>query len=175
MVAAFELIDTSIKVGLGAFISWFTTYWLAGVRFRQNRKVDKVEHHRDLMEDVARNAEQVHHVFTKYFEMIQEYMNATRNGYDWPQSRRSELFLILDELVASFNDLTTAESKLLLLKEKRLYTSLRKFRSKVVFFRRHFYIDKKDLNEQEAHDIKREVGKLREQFFDALSEKYSAV
>ncbi len=175
MVGALELIDTSVKVGLGAFISWFTTYWLAGMRFRQNRNQDKVVHHRNLMEDVARNAEQVHHVFTKYFEMIQEYMNATRNGYDWPQSRRSELYLILDELVGSFNDLTAAESKLLLLNEKRLYNALRKFRSKVVFFRRHFYIDKKDLNEQEAHDIKREVGKLREQFFDALSEKYSAV
>ena len=111
----------------------------------------------------------------KYFELINEYMNATKNRYDWPQSRRSELYLVLDELVHSFNELTAAESKLLLLNEKSLYKSLRKFRSKVIFFRRHFYIDKKDLNEQEAQEIKREVSKLREQFFDSLSHRYADV
>jgi len=45
----------------------------------------------------------------------------------------------------------------------------------VIFFRRHYYIDKTDLNNQEAQDIKREVSKLREQFFDALSDRYAQV
>ena len=175
MIAAFELIDTGMKVGLGAFISWFTTYWFTGVKFRQSRQQQRMDHHRELMQDVARQAEQVHHVFMKYFELIHEYITATKARYDWPQSRRAELYLVVDEMVASFNDLTSAESKLLLLNEKKLYKCLRKFRTRVVFFRRHFYIDKKDLSEQEAADIKREISKLREEFFDALSEKYAMV
>ncbi len=175
MISAFELIDTSIKVGLGAFISWFSIFWLSGVRFRHSRQQQRVDHHRDLMQDIACEAEQVHHVFMKYYELMHEYMTATKAHYDWPQTRRSELYLVVDELVHSFNELTAAESKLLLLNEKNLYKALRKFRNRVVFFRRHFYIDKKDLSEQEASEIKREISKLREQFFDTLSEKYATV
>lgn len=175
MIEVIEIIDTSIKVALGALIAGLSGYWLSGMRIKQNRQQQKLDHQRDLIEGIAQQAEQVHHIFMKYFELIQEYMNATKNRYDWPQSRRSELYLVLDELVQSFNELTAAESKLLLLNEKPLYKSLRKFRSKVVFFRRHFYIDKKDLSDQEAQDIKREVSKLREQFFDALSDRYAQV
>ncbi len=175
MVEVIELLDTSIKVALGALITGLSGYWLSGIRTKQNRNQQKIDHKRDLMEGIAQQAEQVHHVFMKYFELIQEYMNATQNRYDWPQGRRSELYLVVDELVQSFNDLTAAESKLLLLDEKPLYKSLRKFRSKVIFFRRHFYIDKKDLNDKEAQELKREVSKLREQFFDALSDSYAQV
>lgn len=169
------ILDTSIKITLGAMIAGLSGYWLSGMRTKQNRAQQRLDHQRDLLEGIAQQAEQVHHVFMKYFELMNEYMNATKNRYDWPQSRRSELYLVLDELVHSFNELTAAESKLLLLNEKPLYKSLRKFRSKVIFFRRHFYIDKKDLSEQEAQDIKREVSKLREQFFDALSHRYAEV
>lgn len=175
MVEVIELLDTSIKVALGALITGLSGYWLSGIRTKQSRNQQKIDHKRDLMEGIAQQAEQVHHVFMKYFELIQEYMNATQNRYDWPQGRRSELYLVVDELVQSFNDLTAAESKLLLLDEKPLYKSLRKFRSKVIFFRRHFYIDKKDLNDKEAQELKREVSKLREQFFDALSDSYAQV
>jgi len=169
------ILDTSIKVTLGAIIAGISSYWLSVMRTKQNRNQQRLDHQRDLLEGIAQQAEQVHHVFMKYFELMNEYMNATKNHYDWPQSRRSELYLVLDELVQSFNELTAAESKLLLLNEKSLYKSLRKFRSKVIFFRRHFYIDKKDLNEQEAIELRREVSKLREQFFDALSERYAEV
>ncbi len=175
MIEIIDLLDTTIKIALGALITGFSGYWLSGMRSTQNRKQQKIEHQRDLMEGIAQQAEQVHHVFMKYFELIQEYMNATQNRYDWSESRRSELYLVVDELVQSFNELSAAESKLLLLDEKPLYKSLRKFRSKVIFFRRHFYIDKKDLNDKEAQDIKKEVSKLREQFFDALSDRYAQV
>ncbi|QIZ83490.1 energy transducer TonB [Bermanella marisrubri] len=170
-----ELLDSSIKITLGAIIAGLTAYWMSGSRVKQHLNQQKIQHQRDLIEGIAQQSEQVHHVFMKYFELIIEYMNATRNGYDWPQSRRSELYLVLDEMVHSFNELTAAESKLLLLNEKMLYKTLRKFRNKVVFFRRHFYIDKKDLSEQEAQDIKREISKLREQFFAELSACYAKV
>ena len=175
MVEVISLLDTTAKVALGALIAGLSGYWLSGMRTKQNRNQQRTEHHRAIIEDIAQQAEQVHHVFMKYFELIQEYMNATKNRYDWPESRKSELYLVIDELVSSFNELTAAESKLLLLNEKRLYKGLRKFRSKVIFFRRHFYIDKKDLSDNEAQDIKREVSKLREQFFDALSDRYAQV
>ncbi len=175
MVEIIDLLDTTLKISLGALITGMSGYWLSGMRNTQSRKQQKIEHQRDLMEGIAQQAEQVHHVFMKYFELMQEYMNATQNRYDWSESRRSELYLVVDELVHSFNELSAAESKLLLLNEKPLYKSLRKFRSKVIFFRRHFYIDKKDLNDKEAQDIKKEVSKLREQFFDALSDRYAQV
>jgi len=175
MIDALAILDTTAKVALGALIAAMSAYWLSGMRVKHNLSQQRTEHQREIIEGVAQQAEQVHHVFMKYFELIQEYMNATKNRYDWPESRKSELYLVIDELVHSFNELTTAESKLLLLNEKHLYKSLRKFRSKVVFFRRHFYIDKKDLSDREAQDIKREISKLREQFFDALSARYAQV
>jgi hypothetical protein len=175
MIEVISLLDTTAKVALGALIAGMSGYWLSGMRIKQNLNQQRTEHQREIIEGVAHQAEQVHHVFMKYFELIQEYMNATKNRYDWSESRKSEFYLVIDELVQCFNELSAAESKLLLLNEKHLYKSLRKFRSKVIFFRRHFYIDKKDLNEKEAQDLKREISKLREQFFDALSDRYAQV
>lgn len=175
MIEVIGILDTTAKVALGALIAGMSAYWLSGMRTKQNIKQQRTDHQRAIIEGIAQQAEQVHHVFMKYFELMNEYMNATQNRYDWPESRKSELYLVVDELVQCFNELTSAESKLLLLNEKRLYKSLRRFRSKVIFFRRHFYIDKKDLNEKEAQEIKREISKLREQFFDALSECYAQV
>jgi hypothetical protein len=175
MIEVISLLDTTAKVALGALIAGMSGYWLSGMRIKQNLTQQRTEHHREIIEGVAQQAEQVHHVFMKYFELIQEYMNATKNRYDWPESRKSEFYLVIDELVQCFNELSSAESKLLLLNEKQLYKSLRKFRSKVIFFRRHFYIDKIDLNDKEAQELKREISKLREQFFDSLSDRYAQV
>ncbi|MFT6326159.1 MAG: hypothetical protein ACJA0E_001777 [Bermanella sp.] len=175
MIEVISLLDTTAKVALGALIAGMSGYWLSGMRVKQNVNQQRSDNQREIIESVAQQAEQVHHVFMKYFELMQEYMNATKNRYDWPESRKSEFYLVIDELVQCFNELSAAESKLLLLNEKSLYKSLRKFRSKIIFFRRHFYIDKIDLNEKEASEIKREISKLREQFFDSLSDRYAQV
>jgi hypothetical protein len=175
MIEVISLLDTTAKVALGALIAAMSGYWLSGMRVKQNASQQRSHNQRAIIESVAQQAEQVHHVFMKYFELMQEYMNATKNRYDWPESRKSEFYLVIDELVQCFNELSAAESKLLLLNEKHLYKSLRKFRSKIIFFRRHFYIDKKDLSMKEASEIKREISKLREQFFDSLSDRYAQV
>lgn len=173
MSGLYELADTALKIGLGAMISGLSAYWLSNSQYKRKTSEQRQQQQRMLIEDAAVQAEQIHYIFLKYFELMQEYMHSLQNRYDWPQTRRSELYLVLDELVQGFNNLTAAESKLLLLNEKNLYKSLRKMRSRIVFFRRQFYIDKKDLNEQEALEIRRDVGKMREEFFDALSAKYA--
>ena len=87
MIEVISLLDTTAKVALGALIAGISGYWLSGMRIKQNVEQQRSDNQRAIIESVAQQAEQVHHVFMKYFELIQEYMNATKNRYDWPESR----------------------------------------------------------------------------------------
>ena len=172
MTNLYDLLDTAVKIGMGATITALTTYLITRLKFKNQQEDIQQERHRGLLEDVAKHAEEVNHVYLKYWEMMLEYTHALQSGFEWPQNRRNELFLIIDELVLVFNELTIAESKLLLLGEKAVYRSLRRYRHKVVQFRRNFSVDKKQLSESEAQDMKKEISEAREQFYEALSKRY---
>ena len=172
MTDLYELLDTAVKIGMGATISAIASISLSRLHFKQKQSDLRQDRHRSLLEDVAKHAEEVNHVYLKYWEMMIEYIHALQAGFDWPQNRRNELFLIIDELIIVFNELTIAESKLLLLGEKNVYRNLRKYRHKVVQFRRHFSLDKKQLSESEAQEMKKEISEAREQFYEVLSKSY---
>lgn len=162
------LIDTSIKVGLGALIVGLFS-WLLNYRRGSSKALSRNVRRLELFEDISRDVGNVNHIFAKYSSLIIE---STRFGLRWPKARQDELERVNTELVSVFKNLADAESKLLMLGEKTMEKTLRLYGAKIAYFRKHVYMGRQDISDEEIGQIKRQITQLREQFYDMLSRKY---
>ncbi|MFC3852528.1 hypothetical protein ACFOSD_00470 [Salinispirillum marinum] len=134
-----------------------------------------VQTRRALLESVAQNVSEVHHVYQQFLAMALEF---SRHGNSWPNQRKEELRRITDELVNAFRHLTEAEATLLLLGEKKLERALRIYGSKIVHLRRQIYADKATFSGEDIQGLdhlRKEIAELRETFYDALSQRFKTV
>lgn len=172
MATLIDVLDTTVKIGLGALISAAATYLHSKHRDKAESAKEYERRHRSLLEQVAEQAELLNHVYLKYWALVIEWVRYERNGKEWPKERRLELDENKAELFASFGSLTSAESKLLLIGENEAYSKLRQLGEAVVQFRRTCYVDKKSLTEEEIEKKKMEIKKLREELYEILSNTY---
>ncbi|GAA5316874.1 MAG: hypothetical protein AseanaTS_20780 [Candidatus Pelagadaptatus aseana] len=161
------LIDTSVKIALGAIIA-AACLWLAGRR-NPLTPTDKSNRRIEILEDVSSNVGNVNHIFAKYSSLVIE---STRFGNQWPEARKEELTRVNSELVQEFKKMADAEAKLLMLGEKALEKTLRLYGARIAHFRKQVYVGRQDISEQDIVALKQEILKLREQFYDILSQKY---
>ncbi len=164
------LIDTSLKVALGAAITLVAGWAMnrgkavfgTGEPTPENRRLE-------LLEQVSADVGNVNHIFAKYAALVIE---STRFGARWPAARRAELEKVNQELVAAFKKMADAESRLLMLGEKLMEKTLRLYSAKIAYFRKQVYVGRQDIGEKEIAAIRQEIAQLREQFYDILSKKY---
>lgn len=162
-----SLIDTLLKVGLGALIAglslWFGQKRLAFTgSAKPNRRME-------IFESVSGDVGNVNHIFAKYSSLVIE---STRFGNRWPAARKEELEQVNNELVEEFRKMAGAEDKLLMIGEKALEKTLRLYGAKIAQFRKQVYVGRQDISEQEIVQLKQEIAQLREKFYDILSHKY---
>jgi len=162
-----QLVDTSMKVGIGILIA--TMFAILLFHRRQPRPVKAEQRRLEVLESIAADVGNVSHIFAKYSALVVE---SIRFGSKWPDSRKQELDNISQALVDEFKKLSDAESKLLMLGEKLLEKNLRLYGSKVANFRRQVYVGRTDISEDDILALKRDINLLREQFYDFLSKKY---
>lgn len=172
MATLIDVLDTSVKIGLGAGISAIATYWHAKQRYKAESAKEYEKRHRTLLEQVAEQIEQLNHVYLKYWALVVEWVRYRKNGNEWPKERRSELDATKAELFSTFSSITSAESKLLLVAENDAYLKLRELAEAIVRFRRTCYVDSDSLTEEEMDAKKVEIKKLREDLYDLLSSTY---
>lgn len=162
-----QILDTSIKVGLGALICGFCV-WLSNKR--PGEPTLKRNHRRlEILESVSLDVGNINHLFAKYSSLVIESIHYQGR---WPQARRDELQKVNAELVKEFRKMAHAEANLLMLGEKNLETTLRLYGAKIAHFRKQVYTGRQDITEQEVINLKQDIAKLRETFYDLLSKKY---
>ncbi|ART83028.1 hypothetical protein CBP31_10670 [Oceanisphaera profunda] len=172
MTTLIDVLDTAVKIGLGAVITAFATHWHSKQKGKSESIREYEKRHRTLLEQVAEQTEQLNHVYLKYWALVVEWIRFNKNGKEWPQSRKDELEEVKAELFSTFGSLTNAESKLLLVGEHEAYSKLRELGEAVVQFRRSCYVDKETLTEEEIEEKKIQIKKLREDLYKMLSETY---
>lgn len=163
-----QLIDTSVKVSLGALLTGFFV-WLHHWKKSQTGENALLNRRIELLEKIAADVGSVSHAFSKYSSLISE---SIKFGDRWPTSRKDELALINKELVQQFNKLAEAEATLLMLGEKNMEKTLRFYGAKIAIFRKEAYVGRQDITTDEINKIKLEINQLRENFYDILSRKY---
>ena len=163
-----DIVDTAVKIGLGALISGVATYWVAQHRAKSESVGEYNSRHRALVEKVAEEVEELHHTYLKYWALVIEWLRNSREGTRWPSGRKEELERTKDELFHGFKSLSAAEGKLMLVAEKQGAAALREYGEAVVAFRRSYYMGNKVVTEEQLDSAKSQIRNLRETFFDIV-------
>ncbi len=165
-----QIIDTSIKIGIGAIISLLLCSILMMRRNNTQNNTPKLSNRKlEILETISADVGNISHIFSKYSTLVVE---SIRYGAQWPTSRRQELDAISLELVSEFRKLADAEAKLLMLGEKTLEKNLRMYGARIAHFRKNVYVGRQDIEESDIAALKKDINLLREQFYEFLSRKY---
>lgn len=121
-----------------------------------------------LLEEVALQTGQVHHLFQTYIGLLIE---AARKQPGQTPSQQEELSTVEQQLHAALDDLPLADARLLLLNETTLGKVLRLYGSRITQLRHQQSGGKKD-TEEELKNRLRDINSLRDKFFSSLSDRY---
>jgi hypothetical protein len=108
MTTPYEVLDTAVKIGLGAIISGIVTY----VMFKLNKNQERVQRRRELLEDVSKHVANVDRAGLRYWHAL----NRAENLPDYASDAQSKIDNIIEEVSV---DSTTVQATLWLLGENR--------------------------------------------------------
>ena len=162
-----ELIETIAMLLLGAIFGGLSVFFSVREKLRQVSE-HKSQRRTTLLEEVAEDLGKITHVYNKYASLINEIgPKAERMSLQ----QQKELEALSEDLVKVFEQVSVAESKLLLLGEKRLQKSMKLYTGKMAQFRKQFYPGRYQ-NAEQPTVFKKELATARDQFYDTLSERY---
>jgi len=171
-VTPLEVIDTAVKVGLGAAISGLSAYWMGKSKARDDLRRERLTRHHGLLEKSAEQIESFSHVILRYWALMIEWVRARDQGFVLQPHRAEELAKSKAELFNAFSDLTSAEAKLLLLGHAEAQKRLRIFGELSKQIRREAFEGNKSLTEQKMEDFRTQLLTAREALFSEVSRIY---
>lgn len=99
MTTLIEILDTSVKIGLGALISGITTYWVTINKHSHELKHELLRRRRVILEDVAEQIEGVYHGYLLYSGDVLRRIRCHEAGDKWPDAYESTLRLKYDNVL----------------------------------------------------------------------------
>lgn len=122
-----------------------------------------------LVEEVALQTGTLHHRFQRYCSLLSELSRADQG---LSANRQLELDKAHQELAILTEELSEADSKLLLLDEVALARALRVYAGKIQALRRQYPGNRQQLTEELLKKHLQEVNTLRDKLFSSLSRRY---
>ena len=168
MVTSLDILDTAVKIGLGAIITAASAFALASKQHRSDVAKERLRRRQELMESVAQDVAAFTHITLKYWARMTNWIAFRDAGEDPPQGREAELQSLKDELFNAFQGMTAAEGKLLLLGETNAQELLREYGDLVGRFRAHAFPENAMVERGQLDDARREILDARNGFFAAL-------
>lgn len=174
MVSALEIIDTAVKVGLGALISGVAAFLLEKGRREEVVARERMIRKNDLLERTAEQIEVFSHVVLRYWALMIELVRLRKQGGDFTEGRFEDVSKAKVDLFDAFKELTSAEAKLMLLGHINAQKLLRTYGDSVTIMRRSAYEGNMELKEEHMLKFRLEILKARENLFNELSSVYKA-
>ena len=162
-----NIIATAITFLLGVILGGWAMY--ANLKEKLKQQQQALSSRRvGLLEQVAQHVGKVSHVFSKYTSLVNDIgPKAQRIS----PKQEKELEDLSTQLVNVYEEISIAESKLLLLGEQKLNKALKLYTAKMAQFRKQIFPGRYNSLE-EANQLKQEITQMREQFYDVLSQRY---
>ncbi len=162
-----SIISTGISLLLGMSFGALAMFYTLRDKLKQNQQVNSLRRI-GMLEQVAQHVGKVSHTFSKYSSLVSE-IGPKAEGISTKQG--AELDDLSSDLVAVYEEISIAESKLLLLGEKRLEKAMKLYTAKMAQYRKKIYPGRYS-NSEEASTIKKEIITMKDQFYNILSERY---
>ena len=126
-IAILEIVDTAVKIGVGALIAGVAAYFLAKLNHRQDIEKDNLKRRRELLEKVANDIENNWNTYRRFYLVSLEYIQRLKSHEDIPNGMESEFNERNKAVIESTDYLSSAISILLLLGENLIYEEAIKY------------------------------------------------
>jgi len=120
-----EVVDSAVKIGLGALITGIIAFVLSTTQHRNDRKKSKVAREFEMLKEVAEKVESFNHVALKYWALATDWRRKLE--LDRSLVKPKSLLDAQKDLFNSFSELTNAESLLLLFGYENAQIALRDY------------------------------------------------
>ncbi|MES2635058.1 MAG: hypothetical protein V4669_18975 [Pseudomonadota bacterium] len=171
-LSALEVLDTAVKVGLGALISGLTTYWVTARKSRDDLARERSLRGQQMLVGVSEQVEALSHQVFRYWAIMAELVRSARQGLPIPEHRQQDLDKTKAAMFDAYGPLTSAEAKLLLLGHREAAQSLREFGEVIREFRRRVYEPNPRITEDQLEEDRAKLLGARELAFEKLSAAY---
>jgi hypothetical protein len=174
MITPLDILDTAVKIGLGAAVTGVSAYALASKQQRIDIAKERVKHRQQLLETVAQDVAQFTHVALKYWARMTSWIAFRDAGQALPDDREAELQSLKLDLFNAFEGMTASESKLLLLGETKAGELLREYGDGVSRFRAVASPENNpNVERSQLDDARHDMFVARTKFFAALNAAYN--
>ena len=168
-----EVVDSAVKIGLGALIAGVITFLLSSTQHRNELKKAKVEREFEMLKTVAEKVENFNSITLNYWAFATDWRRRLILDSSLPKSNG---FLdAQNKLFDSFSELTKAESLLLLFGYSSAQTKLRDYGETVISFKKR--IDSIDIpfDPSDTTNYRKSMIDKRSELFSLLNEIYKTI
>lgn len=167
------ILDTAVKIGLGALISGVATYRVSKLNHDNDLLKSKLVRERQLLEEIAGQVEEFSNAVLKYWAYMIEHVRYVTNKTKAPEDLESRIENAAKEIFDAFSKLSSAEGKLILLRAEDSQQLLREYGEFVKCFRRSAWPGNKLLKESDLDDYRNEILAKRKDLYKSLRDAYS--
>ena len=155
MLTPIDVIDSAVKIGLGALISGIVTYQLAKASYQKERAQAK----KSMIESVARQVARFDQQAARYWQVVINWLDATPVNEDMSADKQTEIKTLEDQVSDGFAELRDAGMMLRLHREPKSQELLTEYANSVKTYRIKSI-------------AKREIGiEALRQYYDAFRQK----
>jgi len=131
-ITSLDIIDTAVKIGLGALISGIAT--LLTIRLQQNGILDQERRNRKakIIEDVTEKIENTNKAFLEYAKMEINRIGMKKNGVEIKKGTRIVILKAKEFFFHSVSELQTSEALLVLINDKQTAKLVNEYYNKIV-------------------------------------------
>ena len=168
-----EVVDSAVKIGLGALIAGVIAFLLSSTQHRNELKKAKVDREFEMLKEVAEKAENFNQTALKYWSLSSDWRR--RLAIDNSIEKPIELSMAQNDFFDSFKELTKAESLLLLFGYSNASLKVREYGESIIdFYNRVKNIDL-PFNNSDASNYRKSMIDKRSELFSLLNEIYKNI
>ena len=174
MTSFIDILDTAVKIGLGALISGVTTYWVSTSKNRHELNYEMIKRRLNLLDKVAEQIELFYHDYLMYNGKVWQYVLDDATKKEFPKGYKSSLKESYEKVKDTTTQFSSGLSRLLLIGEKDSYKAARELGNIISDHMEKTYETEKPLTVSEIEGKKNEVVEKKETLFKKLSESYDS-
>ena len=170
-----QVVDSAVKIGLGALISGIATYWVTKLNHSKEIEKQAILRKKDLIEKISQEFEYFWNAFRAYYLVSLEYIHRFQIGEEIPDYLDARYNSKNTDVREKINNLSTAQSLLLLLDDEASNRILEEFALKTETYITYI---KDAANPERAKSIKElkeyhnEVLGIRADFYKTISKLF---
>lgn len=169
-----DIVDTAVKIGLGALISGVSTYYVTSLNHKKDSEKENYKRKRELLESIAEELETFSNASLEYWAYLVEFTRYKESTKEIPSHLKDRVEEAGSRLFKDYAHLTSAESKLLLLGYESCELAVKEFGEYVKEMRRTAWKEDSSLTSEKAESFRTEIREKRKKIYSELQRAYSS-